>query len=119
MHFDPGSGMSFFDWGLLLLSICAAIASFAAYRSQSIVGGPVADHVRAVKSVAWTVCSLFLGMTMFEFGDAPIGGVGLVVLWLLAFSDIVAALARIGARLQVELSEAHRAPHTVSLPPHR
>lgn len=119
MHFAQGSGMAFFDWGLLLLSLSAAIASFAAYRSQSIIGGPVADHVRAVKSVAWTVCFLFLGTVMLETGDAPIGGVGLVVLWLLAFSDIVAALARIGARLQVELSEARRAPHTVSLPPHR
>ena len=119
MHFSQGSGLAFFDWGLLLLSLSAAIASFAAYRSQSIIGGPVADHVRAVKSVAWTVCTLFLGMTMYEYGDAPIGGVGLVVLWLLAFSDIVAALARIGARLQVELAEARRQAPTVAFPPHR
>jgi hypothetical protein len=111
--------MAFFDWGLLALTSLAAVASFAVYRSQSVIGSPVADHVRAIKAVAWTVCTLFLGISIFQYGDAPIGGVGLVVLWLLAFSDIVAALARIGARLQVEIDEANRPPPTVAYPPHR
>lgn len=100
--FTQGNGMTFFDWGLLLLAISASILSFATYRSRSIDGAPVADHVRAIKSVAWAVCFMFLSASMWEYGDAPISGPELVVLWLLAFSDIVASLARIGARLQVE-----------------
>lgn len=113
------NGMALFDWGLLSLSIVAAVVSFATYRSRSVAGGPVADNVRAIKAVSWTICALYVGTMMLRHEDAPVAGVALVVLWLLAFSDIVAGLARIGARLQVEDREARRPPNTVTSPPHR
>jgi hypothetical protein len=111
-----GTGMTFFDWGLLVLSGSASVLSFATYRSRSVDGNGVADHVRAIKAVAWAICTLFTVCTIWEYGDAPIGGVELVVLWLLAFSDIVASTARIDARLQVEKALSRVTAH---LPPHR
>lgn len=116
MLFSQGSGMVFFDLGMLVLSAIACAVSFATYRSKSIDGTPVADHVRAIKAAAWATMAVFMVGTLSAYGDAPLSGVCLVVLWLLAFSDIVAGLARIGARLQVEQAEARRGPSTVAQP---
>lgn len=113
MYLTQGSGMVFFDLGMLVLSIVASAVSFATYRSKSIPGTPLADNVRAIKAAAWAVLAIFMMATLGAYSDAPLTGVSLVVLWLLAFSDIVSGLARIGARLQVEQAEERRGPPTV------
>lgn len=115
--FTQGNGMVFFDIGLFLLAVLASLVSFATYRSRSIAGTPVADHVRSIKSVSWAVCALYLGWALLEFDDAPVPGVILVVLWLCAFSDIVAGLARIGTVLAHERGEHRDSPDTVAAPP--
>lgn len=111
--FTQGNGMILFDVGLILLSVVASISSFATYRSQAVCGAPVADHVRAIKAVAWAVCSLLLIATMVEYGDCPISGIELVVLWLLAFSDIVAALGRIASVMECEALGRRPSPATL------
>jgi hypothetical protein len=108
--FTQGNGMTFFDVGLIVLAAGASIGSLATYRSSAIDGSPVANHVRAIKAVAWAVCVLFLVATIYEYGDCPISGVELVVLWLLAFSDIVSALGRIGSVMEFEARTRRLSP---------
>lgn len=114
--FTNGTGMVFFDVALAFLAAVASVSNLAVYRSKSIDGSPVADHVRAIKAAAWGVLFLFLCAMLYEYGDAPLTGICLVVFWLLSVSDIVAALARIGARLEVERMEARHRPATVAHP---
>lgn len=117
MHmFTHGTGMLFFDVVLCGLALAASLSNLAVYRSKSVAGSAVADHVRAIKAAAWGVLFLFLASMLYEYHDAPLTGISLVVFWLLSVSDIVAALARIGARLQVEQAEAQRGPATVAHP---
>lgn len=109
----------FFDYVLTILAFLASVTNFATYRSRSIDQGALVDNVRAIKAAAWGVVTVYMVAMIWDTGHAPLSGLALIVLWMLAFSDIVAALARIGDRLQTERAEAAEAYRPPTVVNHR